>query len=105
MSEGQNVIATSRVKAPGRGLPAWWLIFTREMADLWIGGKALNLILIYCVLLGIMVYVYSFNSELSLIPPKEMVYEMLKNGGYGDEELAAVFKLLRREEVSRIQPW
>jgi ABC-2 type transport system permease protein len=79
MSEGQNVIVTSRVKAPGRGLPAWWLIFTREMADLWIGGKALNLILIYSVMLGVMVFVFSFNSELSLIPPKEAVYELLKN--------------------------
>lgn len=63
----------------GRVRPAWWLVFTREMADLWIGGKALNMILIYSVLLGVMVYVYSYNSELSLIPPKEMVYEMLKN--------------------------
>ncbi|NJD58842.1 MAG: hypothetical protein FIA98_05520 [Anaerolineae bacterium] len=63
----------------GRGRPAWWLGFTRELADLWIGGKALNMILIYSLLLGIMVYVYSYNSELSLIPPKEMVYEMLKN--------------------------
>ncbi|HWR67007.1 MAG TPA: ABC transporter permease subunit [Bellilinea sp.] len=68
------------VAAPkGRVRPAWWLVFTREMADLWIGGKALNMILIYSVLLGVMVYVYSYNSELSLIPPKEMVYEMLKN--------------------------
>jgi hypothetical protein len=68
-----------RVRPSGRSRPAWWLVFTRELADLWIGGKALNLILIYSVLLGIMVYVYSFNSELSLIPPKELVYEMLKN--------------------------
>jgi ABC-2 type transport system permease protein len=60
-------------------LPAWWLVCTRELADLWIGGKALILILIYSVLLGIMVYVLSANSELSLIPPKEMVYETLKN--------------------------
>jgi ABC-2 type transport system permease protein len=74
-----NHTLVSRVKAVEKAKPAWWLIFTRELADLWIGGKALNLILIYSVLLGIMVYVYSFNSELSLIPPKEMVYEMLKN--------------------------
>ncbi len=59
--------------------PAWWLVFTRELADLWVGGKAFNLILIYSILLGVMVYVYSFNTELSLIPPKEAVYEMLKN--------------------------
>ena len=63
----------------GRAQPAWWLVFTRELVDLWIGGKAFNLILIYSIVLGVMVYVFSFNSELSLIPPKEAVYEMLKN--------------------------
>src|SRR3990170_3936263 len=68
-----------REEPSGQGLPTWWLVFSRELADLWIGGKALYLILIYSVLLGIMVYVYSFNTELSLIPPKEAVYEMLKN--------------------------
>ena len=68
-----------REEPSGRAVPTWWLVFSRELADLWIGGKALYLILIYSVLLGIMVYVYSFNTELSLIPPKEAVYEMLKN--------------------------
>ena len=66
-------------RSEGRSLPAWWLIFTHELTDLWVGGKALTLILIYSVLLGIMVYVLSSNSELSLIPPKEMAYETLKN--------------------------
>ena len=60
-------------------LPAWWLVFTHELSDLWIGGKALNLIFIYTLVLAVMVYLYSFNTELSLIPPKEAVYEMLKN--------------------------
>lgn len=64
-------------RAPVR--PAWWLVFTRELSDLWVGGKALNLMLIYSVVLGVMVFVFSSNSELSLIPPKESVYEMLKN--------------------------
>jgi ABC-type transport system involved in cytochrome c biogenesis permease component len=68
-----------RVKPSGHALPAWWLVFTRELVDLWVGGKALNLMLIYSVILGGMVYVFSSNSELSLIPPKESVYEMLKN--------------------------
>ena len=62
-----------------KALPAWWLVFTRELSDLWVGGKALILILIYTIVLAVMVYVYSFNTELSLIPPKESVYEMLKN--------------------------
>lgn len=68
-----------RIESSGSALPAWWLVFTRELADLWIGGKALILILAYSVLLGVLVYVMSSNSELSLIPPKEMVYETLKN--------------------------
>jgi ABC-2 type transport system permease protein len=67
------------VKPSSSALPAWWLVFTRELTDLWIGGKALNLMLIYSIILGGMVYVFSSNSELSLIPPKESVYEMLKN--------------------------
>jgi ABC-2 type transport system permease protein len=78
MSESQNILV-SQVDAPGAVRPAWWLIFKRELADLWIGGKAFYLILIYSVLLGILVFVFSYNSELSLIPPKEMVWEMLKN--------------------------
>lgn len=81
MSNLQNAQETSmsRVKVAEKASPVWWLVFKREVADLWIGGKALNLMLIYSVILGVMVYVYSFNSELSLIPPKEATYEMLKN--------------------------
>jgi ABC-type transport system involved in multi-copper enzyme maturation permease subunit len=60
-------------------LPAWWLVFTQELSDLWIGGKALNLIFIYTLVLAVMVYLYAFNTELSLTPPKEAVYELLKN--------------------------
>lgn len=63
---------------PGSAAPTWWLMLTRELADLWIGGKALILILIFTILLGAMSYVLATNSELSLIPPKEMVYETLK---------------------------
>ena len=71
--------ALSKIKVSASASPAWWLVFKREMADLWIGGKAFNLMLIYSVVLGFMVYIYSFNTELSLIPPKEATYEMLKN--------------------------
>ncbi|HSR43935.1 MAG TPA: ABC transporter permease subunit [Acidimicrobiia bacterium] len=58
--------------------PAWWLVFSREMTDLWMGGKALNLVLVFSVLLGGVAFVLATNSELSLIPPKEMVFEMLR---------------------------
>lgn len=71
--------ANDRLGAPrGSVFPTWWLVFARELTDLWIGGKALHLILIYSILLGIWAYVLASNSELSLIPPKEMVFETLK---------------------------
>ncbi len=64
--------------ANGRGAPTWWLLFTRELSELWLGGKAPVLLLIFSALLGIMTYVMASNSELSLIPPQEMVYETSK---------------------------
>lgn len=75
---GKKASAGRRVEAAGSAAPTWWLILKRELADLWVGGKALTLILIYTVLLGFVTYVIATNSELSLIPPKEMVYETLK---------------------------
>jgi len=81
MSTTQNVqkMSVNKIKVSEKASPAWWLVFRRELTDLWIGGKAFNLVLIYSILLGGMVYIYSFNTELSLIPPKEATYEMLKN--------------------------
>jgi ABC-2 type transport system permease protein len=81
MSNVQSVqkVSVNKIKVSEKATPTWWLVFRRELTDLWIGGKAFNLVLIYSLLLGGMVYIYSFNTELSLIPPKEAVYEMLKN--------------------------
>lgn len=67
--------STARAQAPA---PAWWIIFVRELSDMWIGGKALILIFIYSVLMGLLSYVLASNNELSLIPPKEMVFLMLQ---------------------------
>jgi len=70
---------TNRMSTSGAAQPAWWLVFIRELTDLWVGGKALVLVFIYTVFLGVVTYVIASNSELSLIPPKEMVYETIKN--------------------------
>jgi len=64
----------SRIATPGSGSPVWWIVFRRELAELWIGGRALQLIILFSIFLGIMSFVLASNSELSLIPPKEMVY-------------------------------
>jgi len=66
---------------PTRGFasPVWWLVLKRELSDLWIGGKALILVFLYSIYLGVVAYVIASSSELSLIPPKEMVYELILN--------------------------
>jgi ABC-type transport system involved in multi-copper enzyme maturation permease subunit len=58
--------------------PTWWLVFKRELRDLWIGGKALNFTIAYVVLLGGYAYWQAADSTVSLIPPKEMVFELWK---------------------------
>lgn len=68
-----------RFAQSGPALPAWWLVLIKELTDLWVGGKALILVFIYTVFLSVVTYVIASNSELSLIPPKEMVYETIKN--------------------------
>ena len=71
----------SRADAP-RSSAVWWIVFQRELHELWVGGKAPVLLLVYTILLGLLTYVMASNSELSLIPPQEMVYETLK-GAFG----------------------
>lgn len=68
----------TRVERSRLRAPTWWLVFRREFTELWIGGKAPALLLIYTIMLGGITYVLASNSELSLIPQNEMVYETLK---------------------------
>lgn len=62
----------------GTAAPTWRIVCARELRDLWIGGKALSMILIYTVLLGIYAYLFASNSELQLLPLKQMVLEIVK---------------------------
>ena len=61
------------------GSPSWWIVCRRETKDLWVGGKALYLILIYMVLLGIYSYTLAGNAEVKLLPIREMISEMVKH--------------------------
>ena len=78
MNNRQNM-NTERTRRLSPAVRAWWLVFKKEFGELWTGGKALVLILLYTVLLAVTTYVMASNSELSLIPPNEMVYETLKD--------------------------
>ena len=58
--------------------PVWRIVLWRELRDQWIGGKALSMILIYTILLGIYAYLFASNSELNLLPLNQMVLEIVK---------------------------
>ena len=58
--------------------PTWRIVCARELRDLWIGGKALYLMLIYMVLLGVYAYLFASNAELNLLPQNEVVVEIVK---------------------------
>jgi len=44
-----------------------------------VGGRAINLLILYSVLVGLMTFLLATNSELNLIPPKEMAFLTLQN--------------------------
>lgn len=61
-----------------RSAPTWWTVFVNEVHGLWIGGKAPVLLVLYSIVLGGNAFVTAFNVELSLLPPKEMVWEIFR---------------------------
>jgi ABC-type transport system involved in multi-copper enzyme maturation permease subunit len=77
MSSEQKMMAGLN-KASASMLPTWWLVFIKDATDLWIGGKALFLVFIYTVVLGIVTYVIANNSEFRSIHLREMVYETIE---------------------------
>ncbi len=128
---GKQQKATDRqVERSRSAAPTWWIIFLRELAELWIGGKALIMLFIYCILLGIMAYVLASNNELSLMPPQEMVFLTLQTalsiGGFiaaiigadsisGERERATLeallltptsrFQIVLGKYLAAISPW
>lgn len=77
MSDRES-LSQGRGGLSGPSSPPWWLVFSRELSELWLGGKALNLILLYSILLGLYSFLLATNTELKLMPLKEMVLEMVK---------------------------
>jgi ABC-2 type transport system permease protein len=77
MSDKPNVTVGS-AESSGAATPIWRIVFTRELRDLWVGGKALYMILMYTLLLGVYAFVMASNAEVLLLPKREMVVEMVK---------------------------
>lgn len=67
------------MKPPG-GAPGWWVVFVREMEEHWIGGKALFLLLCFCLTLAGASFLQTVMSQDDVIPPKEMLFTTLGLG-------------------------
>jgi ABC-2 type transport system permease protein len=63
----------------GSDRPVWWLVFRQELDDLWIGGKALNLLILFAVLMSVTAFLLATNSELSLTPPRLMIVTTIQS--------------------------
>ncbi|WP_158284702.1 ABC transporter permease [Oricola cellulosilytica] len=59
---------------PGRPRPAWRLVCQRELTDLWLGGRAIVLVILFSLLLAVMAFLLATNQEMSLMPPREMLF-------------------------------
>ncbi len=79
MSDQQNV-NQRRVERLGSASPVWWLVFKQELTDLWVGGRVLFLLILFSVVMSITSVMREVESQLSLIPPAEMVFLTLLGG-------------------------
>lgn len=65
-------------RAKSASTPGWMIVLRSELSDLWIGGKAIGFLILFSVLMGVMTFLFATNAELSLTPPSESLFLMLK---------------------------
>jgi ABC-type multidrug transport system permease subunit len=74
----KQAASRKRIQTSGPRRPVWRVMSSWELKELWIGGKALILLIVFSILLSIMAWLLATNRELNLIPPKEMVFLTLQ---------------------------
>ena len=80
VSDKQSV-KDNRVDSTGKATgsaPGWWIVFIRDLNELWMGGKAPILLFLFCILQGALTY-FMVSDTADPTPPKEMVYFTLEN--------------------------
>ncbi|ADB32568.1 ABC-2 type transporter [Kribbella flavida DSM 17836] len=63
----------SAADGPRRGRPAWLVVAGRELRDLWLGGRALVLLLAYSIMLSVTTYLTATNEALNFLEQREAV--------------------------------
>ena len=75
-------MSAERALRSGPGLWAWWVVCRRDLQEHWVGGRALMLLLVYTVVIGVLTYLMVSASQFDLTPPKEMVWSTLQTCMY-----------------------
>jgi ABC-type transport system involved in cytochrome c biogenesis permease component len=68
-----------RAKASRFASPAWWLVFKQEFAEQWLGGRVLVLLILFSVMMSVTSVIQQTASQISLIPPQEIVFIVLQS--------------------------
>jgi len=74
---GQNVANNhqgQRSDSLGSAPPVWLVVLKQELTDLWVGGRVYVLLIFFCVVMSVTAFLNETESQLSIIPPKEMVF-------------------------------
>lgn len=70
---------TNHDERSGSLLPVWWLVFRQELVELWTGGRVFFLLILFTVLISVTSIMREVESQISLIPPPEMVFLTLQS--------------------------
>src|SRR5215208_3546712 len=71
-------MAAAENKPARRATVGWIVVTSQELSALWKGGRIPALFVPYSIVLSFMSYLLATNKELSLTPPKEMVFFILQ---------------------------
>jgi ABC-2 type transport system permease protein len=78
MKAQQTITGKPGLMAPSI-TPGWWIVARKELAELWFGGRAMLLMILYSILMGIVSFLLATNNEMKLMPPLEMLFMTVQN--------------------------
>jgi ABC-type transport system involved in multi-copper enzyme maturation permease subunit len=67
-----------RFEASASAMPMWRVVLKSELTELWSGGRALNLLIMFSLLVSVTGYLLATNNELKLSPLRQLMFVMLQ---------------------------
>lgn len=53
--------------------PVWWVVMKQELLELWAGGRVLNFLVLFTLLMSLTAFLLATNTELHLLDPEQTV--------------------------------